>query len=347
MSGEWMEDAYVLNVSTRALIGACFEAGLDVTPRLGAVGITRGALDAPSGRLRASSAQALWAWAHANASSPDFSLQVARSVPFGSYQLVDFLVSSAPMLEHALRSLAVGLPTINPALAACVYEAQGVLHFELQGLSHLSYAEFVMSVCYVHCNLAFGMDIPLKRVEFAFSEPADLEAHERLFSCPVHFGASCTRMSLDTRHKGVLHRHSNAALHATLREHMRETLERIRAPRTITDMLRALMLEEMRANQEVSLASAAKCLGVSARTLQRQLRKEKRTFHTVHDSLRETYAYELLAQPERSLAEVSYMLGFSEQSAFHRAFRRWTGTTPRSWRERSAPASSGFGAALD
>lgn len=335
MPREWIEEAYVLNVSTRALVDVCHEMGLDVTSRLSDVSVTRGALDAPSGRLRVSSARSLWSWAHASAGAPDFSLRVARSVAFGSYQLVDFLVSSAPKLEHALRSLAHGLPTINPALAASVYEEKSLLHFELHGLSHLSYAEFVMSVCYVHSNLAFGRDIPLKRVEFAFPEPVDLEAHERLFACPVHFEAPCTRMSLDAQIKGSLHRNSNAALHATLQEHMRETLERMRAPRTITDMLRAMMLEEMEAGHQVSLASAAKRLGVSTRTLQRQLRKEKRSFCAVQDSSRETYAYELLAQPDRSLAEVSYMLGFSEQSAFHRAFRRWTGTTPSAWRARA------------
>lgn len=76
----------------------------------------------------------------------------------------------------------------------------------------------------------------------------------------------------------------------------------------------------------------AEQLGMSARTLQRKLR----TFGTSHqellDEMRKDLAMRYLHEPEMAVCEVAYLLGFSESSAFHRAFKRWTGTTPSEFR---------------
>jgi AraC-like DNA-binding protein len=67
---------------------------------------------------------------------------------------------------------------------------------------------------------------------------------------------------------------------------------------------------------------------MSARTLQRRLAGEGLSFDGVLDELRRELALRHLADRRVAIAEVAYLLGFSEPSAFHRAFKRWTGTTP-------------------
>ena len=87
------------------------------------------------------------------------------------------------------------------------------------------------------------------------------------------------------------------------------------------------------------LPELAARLGLSARTLQRRLAEHGTTLRKETDAARHELALVHLAA-ELSIAEVSYLLGFSEPSAFHRAFKRWTGRTPTKWRaERRAPAS--------
>ena len=84
-----------------------------------------------------------------------------------------------------------------------------------------------------------------------------------------------------------------------------------------------------------TLSTQAKCarsLGMSGRTLQRRLVEEGTTFSAELDRARELRACALLLDPHLSLAEIGWMLGFSEQRAFSRAFRRWTGSTPRQFR---------------
>jgi AraC-like DNA-binding protein len=76
----------------------------------------------------------------------------------------------------------------------------------------------------------------------------------------------------------------------------------------------------------------ARRLGMSARTLQRRLRASGTTFSDLLERVLERKARRLLMQRERTLTDIADELGFSEQSAFQRAFKRWTGTTPAQFR---------------
>ena len=80
------------------------------------------------------------------------------------------------------------------------------------------------------------------------------------------------------------------------------------------------------------VTDVASQLGMSGRTLQRQLADRGATFQKLVDQARRELAERLLADTSYPLAEVAFLTGFSEQSAFNRAFKRWAGQTPRSFR---------------
>ena len=71
---------------------------------------------------------------------------------------------------------------------------------------------------------------------------------------------------------------------------------------------------------------------MSGRTLQRRLSEQGLAYQTLVDEARRQLAKRLLQQTNFSLIEVAFMTGFSGQSAFTRAFKRWAGQTPRSYR---------------
>ncbi|MEM7606283.1 MAG: helix-turn-helix transcriptional regulator, partial [Myxococcota bacterium] len=81
-----------------------------------------------------------------------------------------------------------------------------------------------------------------------------------------------------------------------------------------------------------SISDTAKRLGMSSRTLQRRLSASGYTYQQLIDEARRQLAEKLLRQTEYSVQEVAFLTGFSEQSAFTRAFKRWAGQTPRSFR---------------
>jgi AraC-like DNA-binding protein len=84
----------------------------------------------------------------------------------------------------------------------------------------------------------------------------------------------------------------------------------------------------------VSLDEAAQLMECSVRTLQRRLAREKTTFRAVLHQARSKVATSALQNNTRSIQEISCQLGYSEQSAFTRAFRSWTGQTPAAYRNR-------------
>jgi AraC-like DNA-binding protein len=74
------------------------------------------------------------------------------------------------------------------------------------------------------------------------------------------------------------------------------------------------------------------------RTLQRRLAEAGTSFVAELERHRARRAREMLAEGRLSVGEIAFALGYSEPSTFHRAFRRWTGTTPAEFR-REAPAA--------
>lgn len=81
-----------------------------------------------------------------------------------------------------------------------------------------------------------------------------------------------------------------------------------------------------------TISETAKQLGMSGRTLQRRLSEQGYSFQTIVDETRRQVSEKLLQETDHTLAEIAFMTGYSEQSAFTRAFKRWAGQTPRSYR---------------
>ena len=76
----------------------------------------------------------------------------------------------------------------------------------------------------------------------------------------------------------------------------------------------------------------AQKLALTPRTLQNKLKQEGVTFSRILDNVRQEIAQFYLSEQEESIAEIALLLGFSDQSAFTKAFKQWTGLTPYRYR---------------
>jgi len=94
------------------------------------------------------------------------------------------------------------------------------------------------------------------------------------------------------------------------------------------------MIKDELSGGNASLERIADALSMSGRTLQRKLREHKTSHQELLDQMRKDLAMRYLEEPEMAICEVAYLLGFSESSALHRAFKRWTGQTPSEFRRR-------------
>jgi len=82
-----------------------------------------------------------------------------------------------------------------------------------------------------------------------------------------------------------------------------------------------------------TLPKVAKGMNLSTRTLQRRLLEYKLSYQALLDAVREQLARRYLSRTSLMLSEIPFLLGYSDQSAFNRAFRNWTGMTPGRFRQ--------------
>jgi AraC-like DNA-binding protein len=104
------------------------------------------------------------------------------------------------------------------------------------------------------------------------------------------------------------------------------------------DEVRSVLSSQLTAG-DLRIDVVARRLATTPRTLQRRLSRAGTSFEVLCDDARKEAAQTYLADTTLSIAEVTYLLGYSEPTAFHRAFRRWHGTTPHAFRTRMASAS--------
>ena len=111
------------------------------------------------------------------------------------------------------------------------------------------------------------------------------------------------------------------------------------AVETTADTVQRVLAEEL-SEGGPTLEHLAKRLRMSARTLHRRLAAEGTTFRSVVTKLRMELAERALREPHLPIGEIAFRLGFSEPSAFHRAFKRWTGWQPLAYRRVHAPSAA-------
>jgi len=177
-----------------------------------------------------------------------------------------------------------------------------------------------------------GQRIPLRHVAFEFAAPAHQAEYRLMFPCPARFEDSTNRLIFDA-----------ALLDApvvqtpdSLRSHLqRAPLDWFTRQAYYQVYTRRVMdhLEKQRHLAAADIASTAAELHLTERTLRRKLLAEGTRFQTLKESMRRDLALHYLNQPSLPIAQIAHQLGFSEASAFTRAFKQWTGESPRAYRD--------------
>jgi AraC-like DNA-binding protein len=171
-----------------------------------------------------------------------------------------------------------------------------------------------------------GLAVTAKVVCFRHAAPEDTAPHEALFGCPIAFDAEHSELALPLALLDTQLPHANQAYCAIFEQQVARTLARLPGKSGLSEHVRAAVQATL-SSGDCTLASAAKRLGMSERTLQRRLKAEGTSFAELVDVLRSELAGVYLAQAV-PVQEIAWLLGYAEPSAFHHAFRRWTGKTP-------------------
>ncbi|MDZ8117444.1 AraC family transcriptional regulator [Pontiella agarivorans] len=174
-------------------------------------------------------------------------------------------------------------------------------------------------------------DVVPEAVFFKHPAPERPDKHETYFGCPVHFEADCDAVLVSEETLATPNRLGDATICAFFDAHLETELAE-RSDRHGLNKRVSIQVSQSLSEGAPSIEIISRRLGMSSRTLQRRLAEQDLSFKQLVDESRRELAQRLLIQSEYSLSEIAFLTGFSEQSAFNRAFKRWAGQTPRSYR---------------
>ena len=178
-----------------------------------------------------------------------------------------------------------------------------------------------------------GTDINPLEVTFTYPEPASRSEYERIFRCPVLFGQKDNSFSIDI---GIIFTpilYANPDMLQHFENYAQEFLEEMEHQNEYARTVTKIILSKLD-DEKLSIKKVAREMSVSVRTLQNRLKEEGVVFSELLTDTRQKLAKKYL-QEDYSVEQITYLLGFSEPSVFRKAFKKWSGVTPRQFREGS------------
>jgi AraC-like DNA-binding protein len=176
-------------------------------------------------------------------------------------------------------------------------------------------------------------DISPVGVSFKHAPPTDLTSHHDAFQCPVLFNQEHNFISYKAADLEIHTAKADSSINKFLIERVEEEAKGIEInPNKIASDVESLIKDALPSGIP-GIAQVAECMGMSSRTLTRRLAKSGITFRDLVKAVQEEISKDLLKNTSRTVGEIAFQTGFSEQSAFNRAFKRWTGQSPTEFRK--------------
>jgi AraC-like DNA-binding protein len=182
--------------------------------------------------------------------------------------------------------------------------------------------------------LAWLMDAPLllNRCYFAFDGQGWPQHTKEVFNCPVFFQRKQNAIIFPGSYLNRVIKQDPHSLGQFLAKAPENILSRYE-PQTTWSARVKTRISDLDDLDSTSLESVANTFNCSAPTLARRLRQEGYQFLQIKDKVRRSRSIQLLLNTDLSISQISSQLGFSEDAVFYRTFKKWTGLTPKAYRD--------------
>lgn len=321
----------------KAVLALMEDRGLPVQRALERAGVPRSRLEDPDGRITVAEELALLRQLVPLTGDPWFGLSAGRCYRLNLFGALGAAVQAADTARQAfrffLRYLRLSYTHFHVFLEPGEDNTTLVMQstFELGGLYRyylLRDMAFTLNACQ---ELAPELTRRgLVEISLSLPEPEDAAPVREFFGCPVSFNStrSTTVMRNDVLDEPLPM--SNEHVRSVLEQQCRRDLDSLDGSDQLADRIRQLLrADPSMAPDEGHLADL---LSMTPRTLRRHLAAAGTCFQSLRNEVRCEKARELLCGTDMPVSHIAEELGYSEAAPFVRAFRRWTGTTPRRYR---------------
>lgn len=325
----------------RNIIYFAASKGASVDELCRTAGITPEFLLKPDEKVAGHLSHKVWRKAEELTEDADIGLHLGEQAHPSSLGLVGFVMLSCETLSEAIEKLirytnlltdgVVGKMRQSGRLAEIEIEItrdrQNLLLDDPRQRMESSFA----SVATI-ARILTGKPLPIREMQFIHPRPANISEHRRIFNAPILFNQPTSKMIFAAEALNYQVLLANRDLLPAFEAQAEQILRELDNQETRSNQVQRQIIKKL-SGEVPNISDVARELGLSERSLQRELAAEKTTFRELLDKTRKELAFNHLKNEKTAVAEIAFLLGFSEPSAFHRSFKRWTGKTPHAFRE--------------
>jgi AraC-like DNA-binding protein len=266
------------------------------------------------------------------------SIRYAQSIDIDRFGTLALACKAAPNVDGVLQRVSRYQSLVSDSVRYQLDETDGskFLRQEIlagSGPGLVFSPEAGLSAMFAVFNQMAASRISPELVCFRHDDPPrDAQLFDDFFRCPVVFGAEADGLRFSRASLTTENRLGDQALSEFLTRHLEAELEQFRSEPTLVQSTRDHIASGLSGGLP-RMADVARELGLSVRSFHRRLSDHGVTFQSLAEETRREIALGMLRDESRPFSEIAFLTGFSEQSAFNRAFRRWTNQTPANYRK--------------
>ncbi|MGI9135370.1 MAG: AraC family transcriptional regulator [Rhodoferax sp.] len=313
--------------------------GSDASALLVRAGLPPDLLGRPQARIAPQQYGALWHLLVAQWGDEFFGMDSHPMRPGSFSMLCHALLDCADLgqaLQRMLRFFALVLDDVEGSLECSEQGACLVLNDRKANGRLFAHGTLFVMMYGLACWLV-GRRLSILETSFLHPLPAHASEYRLIFGDTVRFGQVRSALVLDAADLVLPVVRDAQAAREFLRQAPAIFLVKFRNRQGPVAQVRA-RLQGLDPLEWPAFAALAESMHTTASTLRRRLEKEGSSYQSIKDDLRHDMALHYLDQPGMNVVDIGYALGFSDPSAFHRAFRKWTGASPGEFRSTSAQA---------
>jgi AraC-like DNA-binding protein len=311
---------------------------LNPYPLLDAVGLPRACLRDPDMKIAADAGRQLLEDSAERTQEESFGLRLAEHRLLSNLGPLALIVREGPTARKALEALVKYIRLHNEALNPRIDVEDGIvtvrpeLRFQRPAPSRQA-VELSVGVLGRTLRAFLGDSWRPRAVCFTHGPPHDLSVHKRIFGSRLEFGRDFNGMVCNEADLEHPIPHSDQLMARYVRQYLDALL--INGELSMSDRVRELLWIRVPSGT-YSLEAMAKQLGVSGRTIERQLKQDGTSFSALLNQVRAEMVRQYLESAGRPLYVIAELMGFSALSAFSRWFRDEFGCSPSEWRVTAA-----------
>ncbi len=275
---------------------------------------------------------------YAELAPPLSAVLVGAQMPFGAFEIVDYLGASCATVGEMFTRVVRYLRLLRTPVELGLLRSGGVHVLELRSpraAPAYYFEEFTTGVMLGRVRELVDPDFCYASATFSRAPaPAIAPRLSALMRCPCRFAGETTRVEITAEAWRAPSLRTNPSVQAALEQVAEAMLGEV----AFSERVRLAVTQSLRGG-DPRIEAIARLLGLTPRTLQRRLREEGLRYQVIADEARGAFAQQQLADPACSIEELAGALGYADAGSFGRAFRRWYGCSPAEYRQRQRQGS--------